>query len=523
MQRLEPAKLSASLRAEAASRFDLPYDMLRIARRRVRVAAGIGMLAYALFLIFGLSRLAEPTEFERRFDSVANAIGLGLCAAVLAATAFRRIGDRTILGIALAAQVLLCALISITAPRIAFANSGHIPALTWVVPVVILFPLLVPASPLVTLMVSAVCAATVPVGLWILEQSGAIAARTSTYWAAGVASALAAAIAVLGARTIYGAGRQMAAVRRVGSYELLDRLGQGGMGEVWKARHTFLARPAAVKLILPATLQGPTEERDAVVLRFTREAQTTASLRSPHTVTLFDFGTSAGGDFYYAMELLDGMNIEHFVYRFGPVEPRRVVNWLLQACHSLGEAHANGLVHRDIKPANVFLCRYGRDVDFVKLLDFGLSKPVAAPEDAMAMATATADPALTTPGERPGTPGYMAPEQVFGLAAEPRTDLYALGCVGYFLLAGRKPFESKVAGELMRQHAQATPPPLATLAPHPVPQRLQTLIAACLAKTPADRPRDADELARELDACASAQPWTSNEARAWWNEHLATT
>jgi len=279
--------------------------------------------------------------------------------------------------------------------------------------VIILFPLLVPAPPATSIVVSILCALTIPAGLWALSSAGLIVVNATDYWGQCVTAAVAVFTAGVASQTIYGASRTAAAARRMGSYELIAPLGHGGMGEVWKAEHLLLARPAAVKLILPERLNAANEQRDEVVKRFTREAQVTASLRSPHTVSLFDFGASADGTFYFAMELLDGMNAEHFIYRFGPLEPRRAVHWLLQACHSLGEAHSRNLVHRDIKPANLFVCRYGRDVDFVKVLDFGLIKPLVPPTDVN----------LTSPGVRLGTPGYMAPEQVFGLATDPRTDL----------------------------------------------------------------------------------------------------
>jgi serine/threonine-protein kinase len=272
----------------------------------------------------------------------------------------------------------------------------------------------------------------------------------------------------------------------------------------------LLARPAVIKRILPAALQAPMEERDAAIERFTREARVTASLRSPHTVELFDFGSSADGTLYYAMELLEGLNAEHFVYKFGALPPRRAVHWLRQMCHSLGEAHSRGLVHRDIKPANLFVCRYGRDADFVKVLDFGLTRPVGPPGEA----------GLTSPGVRLGTPGYMAPEQVYGLPSDARTDLYALGCVGYWLLAGVKPFEAESGAELMRMHAQAAPPSLATAACPEVSQRLEAIILSCLAKEPADRPANADALGEALGCSLDGPPWSAEDARAWWEAHL---
>ena len=271
-----------------------------------------------------------------------------------------------------------------------------------------------------------------------------------------------------------------------------------------------MARPAAVKMIRPEQLQGPAEERQAAVQRFTLEAQVTADLRSPHTVQVFDFGVTADGALYYAMELLKGMNAEHFIYRFGPLEPRRAVHWLRQACHSLGEAHAQHLVHRDIKPANLFVCRYGRDVDVVKVLDFGLTR----------LTTQRADMRVTGPGWQMGTPGYMAPEQVFGLETGPQTDLYALGCVAYWLLAGARPFEAETAGELLRQHAESTPPPLAGKTVQPLPPGLEALIMACLSKNPAQRPRDADAFDAALGNCIDGEPWSPSEAHDWWEKNI---
>ena len=510
MQQLVPARLLAALRPDAATPVELPGDLARESRRRVRVAAALGTLAYAVFLAVELSRLVGGTAPERAIDLAHDAIGLSLCASLLLVSVLRPIGDRTVLGIALAVEVALSGLISVAVPWAGFIRTAHVGSLTWVVPIIILFPLLVPAPPTTALGVSILCALTMPAGLALLASRGLVVAQLSDFWGTSISGAVAVAIATVASRVVYGAGRQVAAARRVGSYELIERLGQGGMGEVWKARHLMLARPAAVKLILPERMQGPSEEREMAVKRFTREAQVTASLRSPHTVELFDFGMSANGTFYYAMELLEGMNAEHFVYRFGPIEPRRAVSWLRQMCHSLGEAHASDLVHRDIKPSNVFLCRFGRDVDFVKVLDFGLTRPVAAAEDG----------GLTSPGMLLGTPAYMAPEQIFGLPADSRTDLYALGCLGYFLLAGKKPFEAESAGEMLRQHAHATPPPLAGRTPRPVPGRLEAVIMACLSKDPADRPRDADALCDALGESLDGETWSEADARDWWKQNL---
>lgn len=509
MKRLLPRRLQAALRPEATP-LELPGEVTRDSRRRVRVAGAIGAAAYAVFLALEASGTVSSTALEHRIDVTHDLIAIGLCLCLLGLSALRALSDRQVLGAALVVEVLLCLLISVAVSWASFIRTGHAQSLTWVVPIIILFPLLVHVAPRTSLVASVLCALTMPVGLAVLASTGRIVVPASEYLASAITGAVAVGIASVAARTVYGAGRQIAAARRFGSYELLEVIGRGGMGEVWKARHMLLARPAAVKLILPESLQGPREERDTAVQRFTHEAQVTSDLCSPNTVELFDFGVSEDGSLYYVMEMLEGITAEHFVYQFGPVEPRRAVHWLRQACHSLSEAHARGLIHRDIKPSNIYICRYGKDVDFVKILDFGLSRPVSTPPDAR----------LTGPGWQVGTPGYMAPEQIFGLDVDPATDLYALGCVAYWLLAGRKPFEADTAGELLWQHAQAPPPPLASKAAHPIPAPLEALVMSCLSKNSAARPRDAEALSEALAECVEGPPWSLAEARAWWAQHL---
>ena len=204
-------------------------------------------------------------------------------------------------------------------------------------------------------------------------------------------------------------GTEVKRARELGSYRLEEKLGEGGMGEVWRARHRMLARPAAIKLIRPSVAgharPGVSEE---AVRRFEREAQVIARLRSPHTVELFDFGIAADGAFYYVMELLDGLDADSLLRRFGPIPPERAIYLLRQVCHSLSEAQSCGLVHRDIKPANIFLCRYGEEYDFVKVLDFGIVGAIRDPADA--------NPALTRENAVQGTPAFIAPEQAMGTA-----------------------------------------------------------------------------------------------------------
>jgi serine/threonine protein kinase len=241
-------------------------------------------------------------------------------------------------------------------------------------------------------------------------------------------------MAYVGARVLFALGNEVRKARELGSYRLLERIGAGGMGEVWRASHRLLARPAAIKLIRPS--QSPaTGAVDAAARRFEREAQAIASLRSPHTVTLFDFGIADDGTFYYVMELLEGLDAERLVRRFGPLPAERVIHVVRQMCHSLSEAESVGLVHRDIKPANIILCRYGEDYDFVKLLDFGIVKAVHDPAGNDAAATVTEEHVVQ------GTPAFIAPEQALGAATvDNRLDIYSTGCVAYWLRTGQLVF-----------------------------------------------------------------------------------
>jgi serine/threonine-protein kinase len=509
-RRLVPERLRTALRPSAATAGELPAEAAREARRRILAMALLGFGAYAAFLGLAMSGLSQASSLQRSIDITHDSAGLALCACLSLVALSSSLADRSVFAVALACEVLLTALISVAVTWAGFVRTAHVGSLTWASVVIILFSLLVPMRPVTTLLVSALGAATMPGALWLLGSRGLVEVHASDYWMSCVTGAVVIGVATLAARTLHGAREQVAAAHRVGTYELLERLGQGGMGEVWKARHLLLARPAAIKRVRPDALRGAREEQDAVLRRFTREAQVTASLRSPHTVELFDFGVSTDGTLYYAMELLDGLNAEHFVYRFGPLEPRRAVHWLRQVCHSLGEAHARGLIHRDIKPANLVVCRYGRDADFVKVLDFGLTRAAAGVEDGP----------QTAAGARLGTPGYMAPEQVFGLEAGPRTDLYALGCVGYWLLAGRRPFEAESSGEILRLHAQEAPPPLTASAGSAMPPRLEAIIMSCLAKDPKERPASADALSESLGCALESAAWSADEAGAWWDANL---
>jgi serine/threonine-protein kinase len=280
------------------------------------------------------------------------------------------------------------------------------------------------------------------------------------------------------------------------------------MGEVYKATHRMLARPAAIKLIRPevlAALAG--ESAQLAVKRFRREAEAAAKLRSPHTVELYDFGETEDETLYFVMELLDGLDLQSLVQEHGAVPAGRVIHILRQVCESLDEAHTVGLVHRDIKPANIHLGRLGLLHDFVKVLDFGLVKSVKGPGNEDTLGTAA--------GLTPGTPAYMAPEMAMGDAVDGRADLYALGCVAYYLLTAQVVFEAANPLQMLAKHLREAPVPPSQRAVFPVPPALDRLVLACLAKAPEDRPRSAGELGRSLGAI-EGEPWGEELAMQWW-------
>lgn len=318
----------------------------------------------------------------------------------------------------------------------------------------------------------------------------------------GTWSAITVTIATVGSRIIFGLRSEAARVRRLGQYALEEKIGEGGMGVVYRASHAMLRRPTAIKLL------PPDRAGDANLARFEREVQLTAQLSHPNTIAIYDYGRTPDGVFYYAMEYLDGVNLEELVRRSGPVPAGRVIAILVQVCGALSEAHGRGLVHRDVKPANVILTERGGEPDVAKVVDFGLVKPLASDSAAMTMSVSNV---LT------GTPLYMPPEAMNAPdVADPRSDLYALGAVGYFLLTGHPPFEGATVFEVIGHHLHSAPPPMSTRTGTAIPPDLEAVILQCLRKTPEDRPRDARALRQALERCTMAPRWTVDDAAAWW-------
>jgi serine/threonine-protein kinase len=307
-------------------------------------------------------------------------------------------------------------------------------------------------------------------------------------------------------------GQQVTKAREMGSYQLGELLGRGGMGEVYKATHRMLARPAAIKLIRTETLGAVDEEAAKLAItRFRREAEAAANLRSQHTVELYDFGVTDDGTLYLVMEFLNGMDLETLVRESGQLPAGRVIHILRQVCDSLEEAHAMGLVHRDIKPANIHLGRVGLRHDFVKVLDFGLVKEVSKASVETSLATIPGQMAI-------GTPAYMAPEMALGEPVDGRADIYALGCVAYYLITGQLVFEAEKAFQMIAKHLQAAPIPPSQRTDRPVSPELERLILKCLAKDAKDRPQSAAQLAQALD-WVPTDTWGEEEAKQWWAAH----
>jgi eukaryotic-like serine/threonine-protein kinase len=497
-----------------------PTDLLRQSAARLRVLA----LLYAfIFFMAGIfpALLFDRAHFLGSFVQWGpGAIGILLGLVVARVIPSPRLSLPAAMNLGLLFQIASSYAIAgaeFGDPQGLEIHQGYL-GLSWVAVWVLLFTVVVPTSPRRALLAALASVSSVPVIIGLMMAFGGTSLRLDPaqfFFGLVFPYLLVVGMAYVGARVVYQLGTEVKRARELGSYQLEEKLGEGGMGEVWRARHRMLARPAAIKLIRPSSgSDGRSGVSAEAVRRFEREAQVIARLRSPHTVELFDFGLAADGTFYYVMELLDGLDAHALLRRFGPLPPERVIYLLRQVCHSLSEAQSCGLVHRDIKPANIFLCRYGEEHDFVKVLDFGIVRRL---QDGACADVHTRENAVH------GTPAFIAPEQAMSAEVDARADIYATGCVAYWLLTGQLVFTADNAMGLLLQHANTAPTPPSARTDRPIPPALDQLVLSCLAKDPTQRPQSARELSRRLAQLEGAHPWTEDRAREWWVTHRPGT
>jgi eukaryotic-like serine/threonine-protein kinase len=505
-------------RSGRAAEVELPEDLLQEATQRLGILALVwaGLFAFGILMNDVIAPLLDLNMHDMipwgRPGDIIAALSIGVSLWLWWHTRRRNCRPRQALDIALGYQVFLAlgmGIVNQWEPQRVLAGR-----LSWLCVLILLFPMIAPNTPRKTLIASMLVASMDPVGLLVARARGLDTPSFSVLLWNYLPNYVCALIAVIPSKIMVRIGRHVQRARELGSYRLVHLIGRGGMGEVWHATHRMLARPAAIKLIKPEILGTRNEkETSAVIQRFRREAEAASCLQSPHTIRLYDFGETRAGTFYFVMELLDGLDLETLVRRHGALPPERVVHLLRQACHSLGEAHDCGLIHRDVKPANIYLCRLGREYDFVKVLDFGLVK---YDQDESLLETMKGAADLTT-----GTPAYMAPEMASGDTVDRRADLYALGCVAYWLLTGELVFSAESPLKMLIQHIQAVPVPPSIRSGRPVPPELERLIMRCLEKDPANRPSTADELLAGLEQVELERTWDAPLARTWWEEHIA--
>jgi tRNA A-37 threonylcarbamoyl transferase component Bud32 len=520
MRRIEAARTPSSGTRSRMRTRGLPADVLEQSCKRIGIMAIVFASIWLIALFMNnvvheilhhmhMNMMEPGAEWPMPGNLIAS-IGIATSALIVFIAWKHRMSPENLLRMGLVYEVTQACLVSFLMNWKPIVTPAGV---SWLCIILLTYPAIVPSTPRSTLVAAFIAASMDPFWLVIAAARG----ETFSHDAFGLIwhflpTYICVVLATIPSHIIVGLGRQVNRARELGSYQLGELIGRGGMGEVYKAQHRFLARPAAIKLIRPEAL-ARVSTADATIQRFRREAQAAASLRSPHTISLYDFGVTDDGVFYFVMELLEGVDLETLVRRFGPVSAGRTIFLLRHACQSLGEAHARGMIHRDIKPSNIHTCRLGLHVDFVKVLDFGLVKTNVARADEETL--------LTSPDVTTGTPAFMAPEMALGEPdVDHRVDLYALGCVGYWLLTGRLVFEAETAVKMMLQHVQSEPVPPSQKTEIDVPAELDRVLLACLAKDPSKRPASAAELARMLGDIPVREAWTRERAEDWWERHI---
>jgi eukaryotic-like serine/threonine-protein kinase len=497
-----------------AATFELPADLLTTGVGRLGGISGIATLVLSAYLAGLAAFVPRAPEWERIRTNCLALLAGGACLSLVihGVTKIRRLRPQHVHDLGYVYLILLSLLLGLLRHASPWPPTELVRQLSPVALPILAFGALIPASPRTSVATLFGAAFMDPLA-FVMARSGNVSPRVHELVLLFASPFVAALIAYQISRVAHRLSEGIVKAREVGSYRLVEQLGIGGMAEVWRADHRMLARPAAVKLIRPKMLvdHGPLEAERLLRL-FLREARTTAALESPHTIRLFDFGTTREGAFYYVMELLKGADLKTLVDRFGPQAPERTAYLLRQICHSLAEAHDQDFVHRDVKPANIFTCELGGDFDFVKVLDFGLvlDRHPTAEE-------------LEDERRFVGTPAIMAPEMVrFQAPVDRRADLYAVGCVAYWLLTAKRVFEAETRHDMLVMHAHQRPVTPSTRVGKRIHPELEAVIMRCLEKNPDKRPQSARELREQLDSLTFEHPWTEERARLWWKRHRPT-
>lgn len=495
-----------------ATRTRLPQDFIDKAVNRLGLLGLLSAVAHVIFHLW--PRLVVPEEVLRTIpdspiavEAMWVAIAAGL--AIYALTRARILSPELILDIGFLFEVVGALCIGLIESSFGGPIDTRLGGIAlWIT----LFVLVVPNTLGKTALAALTSAAMGPIALLAVSYVNRQPPPAPyLFLLMSLPNLLGATIAIIFSRFVYSMGTDVSKAREMGSYKLVELLGSGGMGEVWRAEHRLIARPAAIKLIQPHILGcSDPHETSIVKRRFEREAQVTAMLSSPHTIHLYDFGVTEDGAFYYVMELLHGVDLETLIDKYGPIPAERVSHFLVAACSSLEEAHRSGLVHRDIKPANIYTCRYATEYDFVKVLDFGIVK---------SREELTKQTNLTLADGTAGTPGFMAPEMALGASVDGRADIYALGCVAYWLLTGKLVFDEENFVATMLAHASKPPIPPSRRTEIDIPPKLEDLIMSCLQKEPGARPSSAGEIRRAIQQSGLADSWTPERAEKWWMLH----
>ena len=512
--RIIRARTPSSESVRRASSINLPPKFIEQASRRLcAISVFIAVITIGVAVLRGI---VDPEMGELyRHDPVTRLVLLAMVLfsiGVIAAQRFQVMPPRTLLVVGMIFEVTIAFCISMLETALPFEPAETVRGVSVAAVWVLAVGLLVPKRPKWTAIIALLSVSMWPLALQLnawMRELPPLPWRQLSVWIAYL-YAIALFTAAAGRKTF---GREMAAqrVEDLGAYHLTALIGQGGMGEVWRAKHKMLAREAAIKIVRADMIaRASAHEADVAVRRFEREARATASLQSPNTVYLYDFGTSSDGSFYYVMELLDGVSFQKLISSFGPQSSGRVVHLLKQVCRSLDEAHRRGLVHRDLKPSNLMICQVALDVDVVKVLDFGLVKPTSRDELE-----------LTADGISAGTPAYIAPEVALGnRAIDGRADIYAVGCVAYFMLTGQLVFDEPTPTAMSIAHVQHPPVPPSLRSEVPIHPSLERIVLKCLEKNPDDRPQNACELLNMLESLEGLEPWTRGQAHDWWQAHL---